>query len=148
MALYADNVEKMTKALWRETREDAKIDTASGSLEDLAMCCLGHKNMLFVYEKRKELPRKEHSYTLLAKLNLARLKSVGLGQHAEAEVMMREGIKRFPKAEEDFTTLIDKKWYKNFADEDGDHPGRLCSLWLSYPVFGGTRQGRAGARDM
>ncbi|KAK3346014.1 hypothetical protein B0T25DRAFT_612183 [Lasiosphaeria hispida] len=160
----------------REILGETHLETLT-SLEDLATCCLrhdeepeyayihrkeevtqSHKDMLFVYEKRKELLGKEHPYTLLAILYLARLKSEGLGQHVEAEVMLREGImvaernvgkehlavlmakniyaevltslKRFSEAEDLFKTLIDKKWYKDFADEDGDHPDRLSSLWF------------------
>jgi tetratricopeptide (TPR) repeat protein len=115
------------------------------------------ENLTFVYEQRKKLLGEEHPYTLLTILHLARLKSA-VGQHKEAETMIREGLKvaernvgkehiailmaktiyaevltklgRFAEAESIFYMLIDKARYSQLADEDGEHPDRLSNLWL------------------
>lgn len=144
------------------------------SLEDLAMSSLRYeddgadpnrdeslvqssKSLTFVYEQRKERLGAEHPYTLLSTLYLARLKS-GQGQHKEAEIMIRDGLKiaernfdknhvgilmaktihgevltklgRFAEAEIIFYKLIDKAPYSQLVDADGDHPDRLTNLWF------------------
>ncbi|KAK3935095.1 hypothetical protein QBC46DRAFT_272503 [Diplogelasinospora grovesii] len=158
----------------KETLGETHLETLI-SLEDLAMSYLryededadphrerhlaqSHESMMFVYEQRKKLLGEEQHYTLLAILYLARLKSSGMGRHAEAETMIREGLKvaernigkthiavlmaktihaevltklgRFAEAESTFYMLVDKAWYSQLADEDGDHPDRLSNLWL------------------
>jgi len=158
----------------KETLGPTHLETLI-SQEDLAMCYLrygdndpdpdrerniaqSHESMLFVYEQRRALLGPEQHYTLLAILYLARIKSVGMGLHAEAERMIRDGLKiaernigkthiavlmaksifaevltklgKYEEAESLFQMLIDKKWYSALADEDGDHPDRLGNLWL------------------
>ena len=144
------------------------------SLEDLAMSYLrhypepadqvseeqlfeSHERIKFVFEQRKKILGKEQPYTLLASLYLAQLKSA-LGQHREAERMIREGlpiaernlgaehtavlaskascarifiqIGRCEEAEEILRTLIRKPNYREMSDEDGDHPDRIAALWF------------------
>lgn len=144
------------------------------SLEDLAMSYLrhyaepadqvsaerlfeSHERVKFVLEQRRKILGKEQPYTLLASLYLAQLKSA-LGQHREAERMIREGlpaaernlgeehtavlaakascarlfiqIGRCEEAEEILRTLIRKVKYREMSDEDGDHPDRIAALWF------------------
>jgi tetratricopeptide (TPR) repeat protein len=144
------------------------------SLEDLAMSYLrhyaepadqvsqeqlfeSHERIKFVLEQRKKILGKEQPYTLLASLYLAQLKSA-LGQHREAERMIREGlpiaernlgeehtavlaakascarlfihIGRCDDAEEILRALIRKPKYREMSDEDGDHPDRIAALWF------------------
>ena len=143
-------------------------------LEDLAMSYFRHeeefpdpqngsrllkslKKMEFVHEQRKASLGKEHPYTLLAYFYLAQLKSA-IGQHAEAERMVRWGILiaernigeehtavlmvkthyarilvelgRLQEAEEMFRRLIEKPQYRKTSDEDGNHPDRISALWF------------------
>ena len=144
------------------------------SLEDLAMSYLrhyaepadqvsaerlfeSHERVKFVLQQRSKILGKEQPYTLLASLYLAQLKSA-LGQHREAERMIREGlpvaernlgeehtavlaakascarlfiqIGRCEEAEEILRTLIRKAKYREMSDEDGDHPDRIAALWF------------------
>ena len=143
-------------------------------LEDLAMSYLrhyaepadqvsneqllqSHERIEFVLEQRRKVLGKEQPYTLLASLYLAQLKSA-LGQHREAERMIREGLPvaernlgeehtavlaakascarlfiqvgRCEEAEEILRTLISKPKYREMSDEDGDHPDRIAALWF------------------
>ena len=143
-------------------------------LEDLAMSYLrhyaepadevseeqlleSHEKIKFVLEQRRKILGKEHPYTLLASFYLAQLKSA-LGQHREAERMIREGLSvaernlgeehtgvlaakvscarlfnqigRCEEAEEILRILISKAKYREMSDEDGDHPDRIAALWF------------------
>ncbi|RFU23738.1 hypothetical protein B7463_g12601, partial [Scytalidium lignicola] len=166
----------LCQTAWEGMREilgETHLETLV-SLEDLAMSYLryeddaadphqeeslaeSYKRMAFVYEQRKERLGPEHPYTLLAILYFARLKSA-LGQHQEADTMIRDGLKiaernfgkyhiallmvktihaevltrlgRFVEAESIFYELIDKKPYSRLVDADNDHPDRLTNLWL------------------
>lgn len=132
----------------------AEEDASPQQSENLA---LAYRHMQTVYSQRKEQLGPEHHYTLLAKLYFARTKSE-LGLHSEAEAMIVEGLdiakrnipeehiallmakaiyaqvlsrlKKYAEAESIFYTLTDKAKYKRLADEDGDHPDRLSTLWL------------------
>jgi tetratricopeptide (TPR) repeat protein len=123
-------------------------------LDNLA---LAHRYMETVYDLRKEQLGPEHHYTLLAKLYFARTKSE-MGLNSEAEAMIVEGLKvaernipkehiallmakamyaqvlsrlkKYAEAESIFYMLTDKAKYRRLADEDGDHPDRLSTLWL------------------
>lgn len=142
-------------------------------LEDLAMSYLrhyaepadqvsneqlleSHERIKFVLEHRRKILGKEQPYTLLASLYLAQLKTA-LGQHREAERLIREGlpvaarnlgdehtavlaakascarlfilIGRCEEAEEILRTLIRKPIYSEMSDEDGDHPDRIAAVW-------------------
>ncbi|KAI0443815.1 hypothetical protein F4803DRAFT_561327 [Xylaria telfairii] len=116
-----------------------------------------HKNLTIVYEQRVEQLGKEHPFTLLAALYLARVKSEQ-GQHLEAERMIKDGLDiaernmgeahigvllaktiyaqvlarlgDFAQAEQIFSALIDKQRYTRMADEDGDHPDRLTNIFF------------------
>ncbi|KAK8046223.1 hypothetical protein PG996_014287 [Apiospora saccharicola] len=168
----------------RETLGDTHLETLT-SLEDLANSyvrqgeeenmdaakeeelALSNKRLVYVYEERKKQLGEEHPYTLLAILYLARLKSE-IGQHLEAEEMIREGLLvaernvgkdhiavllartiyatvltklgRFAKAESIFYMLIDKSRYSLIVDEGQDHPDRLANMWLLAECF--ERQGQ------
>ena len=157
----------------RETLGEAHVETLI-SLEDLAVGHLRYEvdandplrskhlpkslqDMAYVYEQRKKILGKEHPYTLLSTLHIARLKSA-LGQHEEAECLIREGLevadsnidpkhialtmartiyaevlthlRRYAEAEALFLTLVVKERYAQLADEDGDHPDRISALWF------------------
>ncbi|KAI0458406.1 hypothetical protein F5B21DRAFT_26245 [Xylaria acuta] len=157
----------------RETLGETHLETLT-SLEDLAMSYVrygagsedhlrnerlaqSHEDMIFVREQREQRLGRENPYTLLATLYLARVKSE-LGQHLEAEEMIRNGLGvaertlgeghigvllaktiyaqvlarlgKFAEAEKIFKTLIRKEQYKQMADEDGDHPDRLTNLFF------------------
>ena len=116
-----------------------------------------HERMKFVLDQRRKILGKEQPYTLLAIFFLAQLKSA-LGQHREAERMIREGLPiaernvgeehtvilaakahyahlfirmgRFEEAEEILRRLIRKEYYRAMSDEDGDHPDRIGALWF------------------
>jgi tetratricopeptide (TPR) repeat protein len=123
-------------------------------LDNLA---LAYRYMQIVYDQHKEQLGPEHHYILLAKLYLARTKSE-MGLNSEAEAMIVEGLKiaernipkehiallmaktmyaqvlsrlkKYAEAESIFYSLTDKAKYRQLADEDGDHPDRLSTLWL------------------
>lgn len=113
--------------------------------------------MTFVYEQRKERLGKEHPYTLLSWLFLARVESA-VGNNKEAEKIIRQGLevaernigsqhlavlmakcihaevlvklKRFSEAEKLFYMLIDRSWYTKTVGEDSDHPDQLANIWF------------------
>lgn len=116
-----------------------------------------YERMTFVWTQRKERLGAEHPYTLLSVLYRARVKSF-LGGHKEAEDTIRHGLEiaernfgaehiailmaktvyaevlvkmgRYAEAEAVFAILVDKKYYRQMSDSDGDHPDRLTNLWL------------------
>ncbi|KAK0748429.1 hypothetical protein B0T21DRAFT_356540 [Apiosordaria backusii] len=157
----------------RDTLGPTHLETLT-SLEDLSASYVRHEednpdpklskrllqsrtDLTFVYEQRKERLGKEHPYTLLARLFLARVESA-VGNDKEAEKIIREGIevaernigsehlavlmakcihaevlvklKRSSEAERLFYMLIDKSWYTKTVGEDGDHPDRLANIWF------------------
>lgn len=115
-----------------------------------------HERMKFVLEQRRQRLGKEQPYTLLATFYVAQLKAA-LGQHDVAVKMISDllviagrnvgeqhtavlGAKcqygriliemgQFEKAEVILRDVAQKKHYKKFSDEDGDHPDRLGALW-------------------
>ena len=116
-----------------------------------------HERMQFVLEQRKKTLGKEQPYTLLATFFLAQLKSA-LGNHREAERMIREGLPiaernvgeehtavlaakasyarlfvrmgQCEEAERILRKLVRKPQYHAMSDEDGDHPDRIAALWF------------------
>ncbi|RYC54038.1 hypothetical protein CHU98_g12170 [Xylaria longipes] len=171
-----DEATKLHQRAWdgmRETLGETHLETLI-SLEDLAMSYVryeadsedhlrndrlvqSHRDLVFVYEQREKRLGREHPYTLLATLYLARVKSE-LGQHLEAERMIRDGLSiaernlgeghigvllaktiyaqvlarlgKFAEAEEIFYMLVCKEQYKQLVDEDGDHPDRLTNIFF------------------
>ncbi|KAK4175850.1 hypothetical protein QBC36DRAFT_330574 [Triangularia setosa] len=157
----------------RDTLGPTHLETLT-SLEDLSSSFARHeednpdpnlgerllqsrKDLTFVYEQRKERLGKEHPYTLLSRLFLARVESA-VGNDKEAEKIIREGLevaernigsehlavlmakcihaevlvklRRFSEAEKLFYKLIDRSWYTKTVGEDGDHPDRLANIWF------------------
>lgn len=171
-----DKATELYQIAWdgmKETLGETDLETLI-SLEDLAMSYVrygasgedhlrnerlaqSHKNLTIVYEQRVEQLGKEHPYTLLATLYLARVKSEQ-GHHLEAERMIKDGLDiaernvgeghigvllaktiyaqvlarlgDFAQAEQIFSALIDKQRYNRMADEDGDHPDRLTNIFF------------------
>ncbi|KAI0476933.1 hypothetical protein F4859DRAFT_521523 [Xylaria cf. heliscus] len=157
----------------KETLGENELETLT-SLEDLANSYVryeadsedhlrnehlvqSHQDMALVYKGRKEKLGREHPYTLLAALYLARVKSE-LGQNDEAKKMIEDGLdiakrnlgedhigillaktiyaqvlvklRQYDEAEVIFSTLINKERYTQMTDEDGDHPDRLTNMFF------------------
>ncbi|KAI1262302.1 hypothetical protein F5Y18DRAFT_397927 [Xylariaceae sp. FL1019] len=171
-----DKATALHRQVWtglKETLGETHLETLM-SLEDFAMSYLRYdvehadtmqnenltqsqKDMKFVFEQRKQRLGSEHPYTLLAILNLGRVKSE-LGEHQEAETMIRDGfivaernlgkehigvlmaktiyaqvlmkLAKLDEAEIMLYALIDKERYNKLADKDGDHPDRLTNMYF------------------
>ncbi|KAK4200058.1 hypothetical protein QBC40DRAFT_280756 [Triangularia verruculosa] len=171
-----DQASRLFQTAWegmKETLGPTHLETLT-SLEDLSSSFVRHEednpdpnlgerlrqsrtDLTFVHEQRKERLGKEHPYTLLARLFLARVESA-VGNNKEAEKIIREGIevaernigphhlavlmakcihaevlvklKRYSEAEKLFHTLIDRSWYTKTVGEAGDHPDRLANIWF------------------
>ncbi|KAI4116581.1 MAG: hypothetical protein LQ345_003026 [Seirophora villosa] len=138
--------------------------------ENLAMACLSftgevllngstaHGIMEEVLQERKERLGKEHPWTLYAICNLARIKS-GLGNHIEAERMMRDALPiaqrnlgliimvlvrqgRLDEAEDLFNDVIQRQRFESSARDDGEHPDRIAYLWYLVQCY--QKHGKVG----
>ncbi|KAL8951543.1 MAG: hypothetical protein Q9222_002481 [Ikaeria aurantiellina] len=125
-----------------------------------------HELMLEVLEERKRKLGKEQPWTLLARCNLARVKSA-LGDPTEAERIMRATLpiakrnlgevhfgtlmgkthlaqvlvrqRRYAEAERMLTEITEQSRYASAARDDGEHPDRILALWylvLCYEAHG------------
>ncbi|KAI0122394.1 hypothetical protein F4814DRAFT_458068 [Daldinia grandis] len=130
-----------------------------------------HDHLNFIAKQRRETLGREHPFTLLAILHLARLKS-SLGKHEEAKKIMDENLKiavrnhgedhiaviaakthyanilvelnQYEEADQIFNLVTQKARYKLFTDEDGDHPDRISAMWFQVKCL--DKQGKsAGA---
>lgn len=116
-----------------------------------------HGMMIRVLEERKETLGKEHPYTLLAIVNLSRIKTA-LNQADEAEVLLRAALpiaernlgenhggtllgrvwlsqvlvhqRRYSEAEEILAKVVQRQRYESSAREDGEHTDRIQALWF------------------
>ena len=115
-----------------------------------------HELMLEVLDERTEKLGKDQPYTLLAKCDLARVKSA-LGDPIEAERLLRATLpiaqrklgenhfgtlmgktylaqtlvrqKRYDEAERMFTEITEQSRYASAARDDGEHPDRILAMW-------------------
>lgn len=158
--LHAKAVEGLSKAkLFGPTH--AKTLEAK---ECLALSCidlpgadlqLAHDMMLEVKRERKRRLGTEQPWTLLARCNLARIKSA-MGDTAKAEKLMRKTLpvaernlgeshfgtlmgkthlaqvlvrqKRYDEAEDMFLDIIQRHRYGSAARDDGEHPDRIFAM--------------------
>jgi tetratricopeptide (TPR) repeat protein len=116
-----------------------------------------HEMMVRVLEERREKLGKEHPYTLLAIVNLSRIKTA-LHQTDEAEALLRTALpiaernlgenhggtllgrvwlsqvlvhqKRYSEAEDILTKVVERQRYESSAREDGEHTDRIQALWF------------------
>lgn len=132
--------------------------------ECLALSCIdlpgadlqsAHDIMIEVKRERKQRLGTEQPWTLLARCNLARIKSA-MGDTAEAEKLMRKVLpiaqrnlgenhfgtlmgkthlahilvrqKRYDEAEEIFLDVIQRHRYGSAARDDGEHPDRIFAM--------------------
>lgn len=114
-----------------------------------------HDMMLEVKRERKQRLGTEQPWTLLARCNLARIKSA-MGDSAKAEKLMRKALpiaernlgenhfgtlmgkthlaqvlvqaKRFDEAEDMFLDVIQRHRYGSAARDDGEHPDRIFAM--------------------
>lgn len=115
-----------------------------------------HDLLLGVLDERRKKLGKEQPYTLLAILNLARIKSAR-GSHVEAETLINSLLpiakrnlgenhagtlagrthlaqtlvrqERYEEAESMLENVIERQRYEIFAGDDGEHPDRIAAMW-------------------